>query len=123
MSCSRDTASAIADVASPASAKPPSSANEKRLKCKAFMIDERLVSLVLYLQSVRTEVDLQAFRFLLGLVKIIAEYADRDDQCADDEIQNIAVDGHPCLHGSRNLTVKCIGMVAILKATMGTATP
>jgi hypothetical protein len=57
------------------------------------------LSLVLYLQSVRTDIDLQTFRLLLGLVKIVAEYSHGDDQCADDEIHNIAVDGHPCLHG------------------------
>src|SRR5664279_2013110 len=61
----------------------------------------RPVSLVLYLQSVGAEIDLQALRFLLGLVEIVAEHAHRDDQCADDEIHNVAVGGHPWLHGRR----------------------
>src|SRR5450631_2875048 len=61
----------------------------------------RPVSLVLYLQSVGAEIDLQPLRFLLGLVEIIAEHAHRDDQGADDEIHNVAVGGHPWLHGKK----------------------
>src|SRR5205823_256224 len=62
------------------------------------------VSLVLDLQSIRSHIDLQAFRFRLGLVKIVAEHAYGDDQRADDEIQDIAVAGHPSLHRPNELS-------------------
>src|ERR1700687_2526464 len=78
------------------------------------------LSFVLDLQAVRTDVDLQALRFLLGLVEIVAEHPHCDDQRADDEVEHIAVAGHPCLHGPRNLASRisqCIGAGAILKAT------
>jgi hypothetical protein len=48
----------------------------------------------LNLQSVRADIDLQAFRFLFGLVKIVTEHAYSNDQCANDELQDIAVAGH-----------------------------
>ena len=62
------------------------------------------LSLALDLQPVRTDIDLQAFRFRLGLVKIVAEHAYGDDQRADDEIQDIAVAGHPSLHRPNELS-------------------
>src|SRR6476660_7611377 len=96
MSCSRDTCWAIADVASAASAKPLSRIEE------AVMTSVRPVSLVLDLQSAGADIDLQAFRFLLGLVESVAEHAHRDDQRADDEIENVAVAGHPYLHRAQS---------------------
>ena len=51
-------------------------------------------SLALDLQSARADIDLQAVRFLLGLVEAVAEHAHRDDQRADDEEHDIAIAGH-----------------------------
>ena len=55
----------------------------------------KLASLALDLQPVRSDVDLQAFGLFLGLILVVAEYADRDDERADDEIQDVAIAGHP----------------------------
>src|ERR1700730_2843919 len=89
MSCSRPTCWAIAEVANAISTNPPSNAIEQRTRF--FMIG---VSLVLYLQAVRADIDLQALRFLLALVEIVAEHAYHDDQRADDKKHNIAIAGH-----------------------------
>ena len=74
------------------------------------------VSLVLNLQAVRADIDLQAFRFLLALVEIVAEHAYHDDQRADDQEQDIAIAGHPVLQEGRTFTAQCMGADAILKA-------
>src|SRR5450432_175589 len=80
-------------MAGGASANTPSS-NEKRLICRILMICEAAVSLVLDLEAVRADIDLQALGLLLGLVEIVAEHGDRDDQRADDQEHHIAVAGH-----------------------------
>src|ERR1700709_923681 len=94
MSCSRATCSAMADGASAHSANPVKDRNANRLIGEVAMMECRPVSLVLDLEAARADIDLQALRFLLGLIKIVAQHAHRDDQCADDEIQDIAVAGH-----------------------------
>src|SRR6266404_1509538 len=93
MSCSRETCSATAGVASIHRPRLPARAiNAVR---EAFMIAKSAPSLVLYLQPVGADIDLQALGFLLGLIEIVAEHADGRDQRRDDEIQDVAVAGHP----------------------------
>jgi hypothetical protein len=66
-----------------------------------FMAAAPAVSLVLNLQSVRTDIDLPAFRFFFGLIEIVAPTATTG--APGDEREDIAVGGHPCLHGPRTL--------------------
>jgi hypothetical protein len=117
MSCSRETCSAKAETVAVASAKPPSSSREKRLMYEKVMFSRPTLSLVLYLQPVRADIDLQSLRLFPGQVEIVAEHAHRDDQRTYDEIENIAIAGHPCLHGAQTLARYCTGAAAILKAT------
>src|SRR3954451_3954207 len=93
MSCSRATCSAMAGDASAHNATPANSHIEGRRIVEVIMVGR--LSLVLDLEAVRAEIDLQALRFLFGLVEIVAEHADDDDQRADDQEQDIAVAGHP----------------------------
>jgi hypothetical protein len=58
-------------------------------------MSKRIPSLGLDLQPIGPDIDLQALGFLLGLIEIVAEYADRDDQHAYNEIQKVAIAGHP----------------------------
>src|SRR3978361_2294573 len=75
-------------------ARNPRAARSKAVCVRVAWPVGRPGSLVLDLQATWADIDLQALRFLLGLVEIVAEHADRDDQCADDEIHDIAVGGH-----------------------------
>jgi hypothetical protein len=115
MSCSRDTCSAKAEAVTPANVIPPSSSHEKNLLYEKLMFSVPALSLALDLQSVRTDMIWNIPRAVFGLVEIVAEHTDRDDKRGDDEEENIAIAGHPCLHGA-TLAPHCTGMVAILKA-------
>src|ERR1700724_4848183 len=53
------------------------------------------VSLALDLQSVGADIDLESFRLLLGLIQVVAEHAHCDRENADDQIQEVAIAGHP----------------------------
>ena len=61
------------------------------------MVAKRVTLLALDLQPVGADIDLQAVGLFPGLIEIVAERADRDDQSADDETQDVAVARHPGL--------------------------
>ena len=91
ISCSRETCSAKAGVASSHKARL---AGKARYPVVAAFVRVKSASLALDLQPVGADINLQSLRLFLGLVEILAEYADRDDQRPDDEKQKIAIDWH-----------------------------
>src|SRR2546423_1859736 len=105
MSCSRETCCAKAAVATSQRARP---AGRARHRDTVFGSIKQPLLLALDLQPAGADIDLQALGFLPGFIEIVAEHADRDDQHADDEIQNVAIAGHPVFPPRRCLTTSSL---------------